>query len=275
MTLRTRYDQIVFSGGGTRCFWHGGFMSVLGDFDALRPKRISAVSGGALSAASWISGRDEALVRIMGEAFDANASNLDPQSSNYTPHQEIYREVVSRTMTERAVRAVADGPAFQVLLGRPPAMLPPRAGAALAIALYEADQQVRSSPHLRLSEAAGVKGERVDARQAARDGRLVDLICAAATIPPVFDIPEWDGGPVIDGGTVEKAPLPDPDKGTTLLLLTRQYRNLPEIDGRTYIQPSEPVDADKIDFTEREKIKTTWAQGERDARLWLQGAGSD
>ena len=272
-SLPVRYDQIVFSGGGTRCFWHGGFMSVVGSYEDMAPERICAVSGGALSGAAWISGRDEPLRRIMGRAFDRNASNVDPSSDNFTPHQEIYRDVVDETLDDASIEAIADGPAFQILLGRPPAGLPARAGAALAIALYETDQQVRSTPHLRLPDAAGIEGVRVDARQAARDGRLVDLICAAATIPPVFDIPQWEGAPVIDGGTVDKAPLPDPDEGSTLLLLTRIYRNLPEIDGRTYIQPSEAVDADKIDFTERWKIDETWKQGEEDAKAWLGSAG--
>ena len=271
--LPVRYDQIVFSGGGTRCFWHGGFMSVVGSFQDMRPERMSAVSGGALSGATWISGRDEKLREVMGQAFDRNVSNVDPSSDNFTPHQEIYRDVVSETLDSEAIEAIADGPLFQVLLGRPPKGLPARAGSALAIALYEADQTTRSTPHLRLPKATGVRGTHVDARQAARDGKLVDLICAAATIPPVFDIPQWEGEPVIDGGTVDKAPLPEPDEGSTLLLLTRLYRNLPEVAGRTYIQPSEPVDADKIDFTDRSKIEETWKQGEEDAKAWLASVG--
>lgn len=263
------YDQIVFSGGGTRCFWHGGFMAVVGRHHRLRPARIAGVSGGALSASTWIADRERELMEVMGEAFDRNDSNVDVGSNNLTPHQELYREVVDTVLDQEAREAIANGPAFQIALGHPPPYLGHRAGAALAIALYETDQKVRSTPHLQLSEAAGVTLEMVDARAAAKDGKLVDLVCAAATIPPVFDIPVYEGRRVIDGGTADKAPLPQPDEGTTLLLLTRQYRNLPEIEGRTYVQPSKPVEADKIDFTERSKIEETWAQGERDAEAWL------
>ena len=268
------YDQVVFSGGGTRCFWHGGFMEVLAKRGPLKPARISSVSGGALSAASWIADRERELMEIMGEAFDANGSNVDLAENNYTPHQEIYRQVVSDTLRREDIEAIADGPHFQVLLGHPPQNLPEKAGAALAVSLYELDQQVRSTPHLKLTEAAGIEGNLVDAKRAAREGRLIDLICAAATIPPVFDTPEWDGRTVVDGGTVDKAPVPDPDEGTTLLLLTRIYRNLPDIEGRTYLQPSEPVEADKIDFTDRSKIEETWALGRRDAEAWLDGRTS-
>ena len=267
------FDQLVFSGGGTRCFWHGGFMKVAEPHLDLRPKRISSVSGGALSSATWIADREETLKRVMGEAFDRNESNVDLSSDNATPHQEIYRQVVSDTLDDEAIEAVSDGPAFQVALGRPPSYLPARVGAALAISLYELDQNVRSTPHMRLSKAAGIEMDLIDARQAARAGKLVDLICAAATIPPVFDIPVWEDRQVIDAGTVDKAPLPDPDEGPTLVLLTRKYRNLPQSERRLYIEPSEPVEADKIDFTDRSKIESTWKQGEEDAEAWLAERG--
>ena len=269
--MRLNYAQVVFSGGGTRCFWHGGFMAVLEKEAPVRPERISSVSGGALSAAVWIADRERELLDIMGAAFDRNASNVDPASENFTPHQEIYRDVVREALPPKAIEAVANGPAFQVSLAYPPPALPLRVGAAMGVSLYELDQGVRSSPHLRLTEAAGMENRLIDARQAARDGRLVDLVCAAATIPPVFDIPEWDGERVVDGGTVDKAPMPEPNEGETLILLTKQFRNLPEVEGRTYVQPSAPVEADKIDFTERSKIEETWALGERDAKAWLAG----
>ena len=265
-----RFDQIVFSGGGTRCFWHGGFLSVAGGIEAMRPARISGVSGGALSAAAWISGHDDRCREVMRDAFVRNHSNIDPASDNLTPHQELYRQVVSDTLAGDAIDAIAQGPAFQVTLGCPPKGLPPRAGAALAITLYELDHAVRSSPHIRFSHVCGLRPLRVDARKAARGGKLIDLICAAATIPPVFDIPVWEGQPVIDGGTTDKAPMPHPDKGETLLLLTRRYRNLPRIAGRTYVQPSRTVEADKIDFTDPHKIDATWKQGVGDGEQWLE-----
>ncbi|GAA3970610.1 patatin-like phospholipase family protein [Allohahella marinimesophila] len=189
------FEQLVFSGGGIRCFWHGGFLAAAGDALALKPERISTVSGGALSAAAWIANRERALLDAMVNAFANN--------------------------------------------------------------------------DLRWTHSIGLEGKRVDMRQAARDGKLIDLICAAATIPPVFDVPEWNGLRVLDGGIFDKAPLPKPDIGNTLLLLTSRYRNLPRIDRRTYIQPSEEVAADKIDFSDKLKVEDTWAQGERDGKAWV------
>ena len=264
-----QYDQVVFSGGGIRCFWHGGFLGEVGGFEDLRPARISSASGGALSAASWIGGREEHLLAAMHEAFEQNDSNIAAGKSNFTPHQELYRIVVDVTLDAEAIERVAHGPEYEVALSVPPQGLPPHLAAVVYGVLYKLDQAVRHTPHLRLPKAAGLKELRVDARAAAREGKLVDLICAAATIPPVFDVPRWDDCRVLDGGMLDKAPLPTDSHGETLVLMTSRYEDLPQVDGHTYVQPSEAVAADKIDFTDASKVTRTWEQGSRDGKAWL------
>jgi predicted patatin/cPLA2 family phospholipase len=49
-----RFEQLVLSGGGTRCFWHGGFAGVVVLAIRLASKPIAAVSGGALSACAFV-----------------------------------------------------------------------------------------------------------------------------------------------------------------------------------------------------------------------------
>ncbi|RIV89302.1 patatin-like phospholipase family protein [Aurantiacibacter zhengii] len=269
------YDQVVFSGGGIRCFWHGGFLSKVGDFERLRPERISSVSGGALSAACWIAGREDDLLAVMEEAFSVNDSNVAAGKSNFTPHQEIYREVVDVTLDREAIERVADGPEYEVALSVPPEQFTPHLSAIFYGLIYKLDQSVRSTPHLVWPRAAGLEEVRVDGRQAARDGKLVDLICAAATIPPVFDVPQWQDCRVLDGGMLDKAPLPLESEGETLVLLTSRYRHCPEEPGRTYVMPSCEVAADKIDFSDASKVTRTWDQGVCDGTAWLakQSAG--
>lgn len=48
------FDQIVFAGDGTSCFWQGGFLDEVRRPVSLKPARISSVSGGALAAACFI-----------------------------------------------------------------------------------------------------------------------------------------------------------------------------------------------------------------------------
>ena len=268
-----RFEQLVFSGGGTRCFWHGGFLEVAGEPLGLAPKRIAAVSGGALSACCHVSGRDRKLLEVMGSTFARQDSNIAEApltgEKGLTPHQELYRQVVEETLDQAARDAVADGPPLQIQLARPPKRLPLEAGAFLALLLYEIDQKARATPHMALPVTIGTEAFLVDARQAARDGKLIDLICAAAVIPPVFDLPTWEGDRVMDAGTCDNAPMPDPDEGHTLILLTRKYRNAPDRPDRLYVAPSDETPADKIDFTDREKIERTWRLGREDAKAFL------
>lgn len=269
-------EQIVFSGGGLRCFWQGGFMEVVCDARPIAPKRVTGVSGGALAGAAFLSGCSRRLLDTMCEVFETKGSNLDlfhEGENGVTPHQTLYCEVVESVIDAEAAARVADGPAYQIQIAHPPHReVPALSGTAMALA-YEAELKIVGSPHFDWAEKMGLTRTLVDANKAARDGRLAELVCAAAVIPPVFEPPEWDGRPVIDGGMADQAPMPDPDHGDTLVLLTRPYNRLPDVAGRTYVMPSEETEADKIDFTDPGKLRDTWAQGEKDARRWLDRLG--
>ncbi len=265
-------QQIVFSGGGLRCFWQGGLMTRLEQARSFAPARVTGVSGGALAAAAWIAGVERRLLDTMCAAFEKRDHNLDlfaADEHGITPHQRLYCRVVDEVLDKDAARKVAEGPGLQILIAHPPETGMPRlTGTALAAA-YEMELHSVGSPHFDWAEKMGLSAKLVDANQAARDGKLVDLVSAAAVIPPVFEPPLWDGRPVVDGGMADQAPMPDPDEGETMVLLTRAYSRLPEIENRTYLWPSKETPADKIDFTDPQKLRDTWALGERDAAAFL------
>ena len=265
-------EQMVFSGGGLRCFWQGGFLSVVAPALTRQPDRVAGVSGGALAGAAFLSGTEERLLERMCAAFEAVDSNLallDPDEDGITPHQKLYCDVVDDVIDAEAARRIAEGPSFQILIAHPPDTgLPTLTGMALAAA-YEAELHTKNAPHFSWAEKLGLEAHLVDANEAARDGKLVDLICAAAVIPPVFEPPLWEGKRVVDGGMADQAPLPEPDRGETLILLTREYDRVPEVEGRHYVAPSAETPADKIDFTDPAKLRRTWDQGAADGRRWL------
>ena len=267
-----QFEQMVFGGGGTRCFWQGGFLNVVRDRLRSEPLRVCGVSGGALAAAAYISRRGHQLLESMCEAFAAEDHNVTwhdlVDDSGITPHQRVFRAMVTDVIGAHAMAAVADGPAFQVLLAVP-RWGSSRAATLLPTMLYELDLHLRSTPHLRWAEACGLKSVLVDAREVARQGRLADLICAAAAVPPFFDPPRWDGNPVVDAGMIDQAPSPCPDQGTTLILLTRRYRRVPNSPDRIYVRPSRETPADKLDFTDPLKLRRTWQLGESDGEKML------
>lgn len=275
----TVFDQLIFSGGGTRCMWQGGFMEVLRHEIPINPARVTGVSGGACSACGFITHRGTFVRDVFIEKFekyDRNVPLHEPfdDGDGYSPHQRIYREVITACFGDpEAIEAIAKGPQFEVLIARPPDRTWPKLSGATMTLLYEADSTVRSNPHLTWPQAAGLKGEMVDARAAARDGHVLDLICAAATIPPAFEPPLWDGKPAVDAGMVDQAPLPSGNSGRSLVLLTKAFNHIPEEDGVIFVQPSEEVPADKIDFTDPQKLRDTWALGEEDARNFLRNIG--
>ena len=267
------WRQIVFSGGGTRCFWHGGFLEVLQNRSPLSPERVIGVSGGALSASAFLAGRERDLLDIMSDAFRAEDSNVTwhdmDEDEGRTPHQRVYREVVTEMLSNAALDRIADGPVFQIFLAHPPSERAPElTGTAMTLA-YEAELHLKGSPHFTWPAGLGVTSTRVDARAAARDGRLAELVVAAATIPPVFRLPIWDDRHVIDGGMADQAPMPEPDIGPTLILLTRDYPDMPDAPDRDYVWPSEETPADKIDFTDPEKLAETWQLGNRDGAQFV------
>lgn len=74
---------------------------------------------------------------------------------------------------------------------------------------------------------------------------------------------------VFDGGMVDKAPMPEPGEGRTLVLPTKRFQALPEDeDGRiTFVQPeSDILPGRKLDFTDPDLVSEAWNQGRDDGR---------
>jgi predicted acylesterase/phospholipase RssA len=279
---RAPYAQLVFSGGGLRCFWHGGWMEAVEARRTFAPERVTGSSGGALSAAAWLANREGHLFDRFTRALRRTDWNVTLDDMNgddgRSPHQRVYEAIVEDVIDDAAQARIADGPVFQISVST----TGEGAGATLraigAGTIYQLEQMVAPTPRPRLSASAGVEQRIVDARRAARDRRLPDLIRMAATVPPAFRAEAWDGPdteggePIYDGGMVDKAPLPEPDAGQTLVLLTKRFRALPDDDPNRihYVQPSETVlSGSKLDFTDPGLLREAWDQGHRDGEAWL------
>jgi predicted acylesterase/phospholipase RssA len=240
------YAQIVFSGGGLRCFWHGGWMEAVERAASFAPERVTGVSGGALSASAWLADREEFLFERFSRAvrntdWNVSLSDLDDEDGR-SPHQRVYEAIVEDVIDAAAQARIAEGPGFQINVSTTGEGAGATLRALAAGTIYQIEQIVAPTPRPRLSATAGVEQRLIDARRAARDGVLPDLIRMAATVPPAFRPDHWDGEPIYDGGMVDKAPLPAPDRGRTLVLLTKRFKTLPnDQDHVDYVMPSLPV----------------------------------
>ena len=79
-------------------------------------------------------------------------------------------------------------------------------------------------------------------------------------------ITQVNGAPAFDGGLVDNVPvLPlepiEAAGGRTLVLLTRNYRRLPEVPGRTYVQPSRRIDVKQFDLRNPGGIRAAYELG--------------
>ncbi|RED13108.1 patatin-like phospholipase family protein [Pontivivens insulae] len=273
--LERRYDDLVFCGGGTRCVWQGGFLSVFAPWiDPLR--RINTVSAGTISALGYVSDQAQGLRDLMCDVFDEIAKGPGNVSLRrklsggpFFIYESAYAEMVRRLMSAAgALDAVADGPEWTVHVTRRP-----RVGSYAAMVAYALDLRWNDTPHVTWPRHLGARSVAVDMRAAARSGleAVVELTVAAGSTPPSFAQHYHEGIPVIDGGLVDNAACP-PD-GHPLVLLTRPYAGCADRGDRTYVRPSRPIAVNKMDFTNAEAIRGVWLQGEQDARIFLEQHG--
>jgi hypothetical protein len=75
---------------------------------------------------------------------------------------------------------------------------------------------------------------------------------------PAFDGGLFDGVPVAPLDAVEAA------GGRSLVLLTRLYKHIPQVKGRTYVQPSRRIAVKQFDLTNPDGIRDAYELGLKD-----------
>ena len=124
------YDHLVMQGGGVRCLWQAGFLSVVASHWHRHPARILAVSAGGAIACAFAAGRLEAGVEAFKDAVRRNTKNYYPSHllsrKRVFPHDGMYRSVLATVLTDAGMDALQTGPDVEVLLCRPPGISRPR-----------------------------------------------------------------------------------------------------------------------------------------------------
>jgi predicted acylesterase/phospholipase RssA len=84
----------------------------------------------------------------------------------------------------------------------------------------------------------------------------------------------WKGRYVLDGGVVDNVPVCalDHEPGETLVMLTRRYPALPDLHGRTYVQPSEKIAVSAWDYTSADGLQFAYDLGRRDGEAFVRRA---
>jgi predicted acylesterase/phospholipase RssA len=271
------FDAIVFSGGGSRCFWQAGFYDELTTRGHIAPKQVAAVSAGSAMACLAIVGRIRAGLDHFVAATAANRRNFYPRrllsrDRPAFPHFEMYREAILTVIDDEAFAALKRGPDLHLLIARPPWWLGARTGALLALAAYSFERRAVDPIHPKLCRRLGFRPLVVRAQSCATPEELAELILHSSCTPPFTPLFERNGKPILDGGAVDPVPILALERSPerTLVLLTRHHpaHRIPKTAGAVYVQPSRPIAITKWDYANPAGLRQAFDLGRRDAEAF-------
>lgn len=264
------FDQVVFSGGGNRCFWQAGFWSALAPALKRPPAAVSAVSAGAAIACVLFAGTFESGFEDHKRAVQRNPYNLYVRNllkaKPVFPHGAMYRSAILGSINSAALARLHQGPDITIVVARPPRWASRRL--AMVLGAVSAGVDAWNAHHLDAAAALNLGFEplHVSVHDCRTPEELADVIVASSCVPPLTPLMHQQGIPLLDGGLVGTVPRnpAHASKGHTLVLLTRQFKCLPDIPCTTYVQPSRPVPVGTWDYTDNIALQAAFELGQSD-----------
>lgn len=270
------FENVVFAGGGNRCFWQAGFWLTIRNYLDSEPKHIASVSAGSAISCALFSGNFEAVYENTLKVMSQNKKNRYWQNifSNEPihPHNKLYRYIIETSINEEGLKALHQGPKNHVLVAHLPSWLGPKSSTLVGISAYQLEKKLFHPIHPKFGRALGFKSEFIDVQSCKTIPELCNLIISSSCTPPFTPIMYQSGKAVLDGGMIDNIPVHGVSNylGNTLVLCSRPYKNLPKTkDGRVYVAPSRAVAVSSWDYTNPEAIKNTFKQGKEDALAFI------
>ena len=273
------FENVVFAGGGNRCFWQAGFWSIAAPAFDLKPARVASVSAGAAIACALFSGTFEQGFADYKQAIADNERNLYLlnllRRQPVFPHGRLYRNAILGSIDGQALARLHGGPEIHILVSCPPPWATERAALLLGALAVGLDAFNRDVMHVTMGRRFGFRPLYVSVRECANTADLADLIIGSSCVPPLTPQARRNGTVMFDGGLVSNVPTDGValDKGQTLVLLTRQFGSLPAIAGHTFEQPSQPIPVRVWDYTDEAALQATFDLGRRDGGRFCECRG--
>ena len=276
------FDAVAFAGGGNRCYWQGGFWEAAAPLLGLDPSMVVGVSAGAWSACYSLLGLGRTVNEMVAEGCSQGRRNFEwrawRREGSPWPVSLMYRSLIEAIIDEAALERLKKGPEILIGLARQPRRLPLAVAIPLGIATYQIEKKLRSPVHPRGGRALGFIPEFVRVKDLASPAEITAALMASASVPPFMPVGRIGGMAALDGGLVDNVPteplLPvEAQGGRTLVILSRRYRAIPEVKGRAYIQPSEPVPIGQFDITDPGGIRRAYEMGLKDGEGFARRVG--
>ena len=277
------FDAISFAGGGNRCYWQGGFFEALSERFELAPQLTVGASAGAFAGIYSLLGVGRRVREQVLASCGPHRRNFDfpawRRGEQLCPVGPLYRALILDVLDAAALRALKRKTDFQIAVTRLPRGLPPLIGAALGIGAYQLEKRLLHPVHPRFGRKLGLRQEFIALRDLATPDALADVLIASSCVPPFMPVLQIGDAAAFDGGLVDNVPVTplvpvEAAGGRTLVLLTRVYRRVPEIAGRTYVQPSERIGVRQFDLTNPDGIRQAYELGRADGAAFARSRGN-
>jgi predicted acylesterase/phospholipase RssA len=279
------FDQVVFAGGGNRCWWQAGWWDTVAPELQLRPRVIAAISAGAATACMVYAHDSHQTMDYYREVLSNNRRNAYwgnlLRNERVFPHYGIYRTALLTIFGDGRLSYLQQAPEIRIGVAHIPHWSGPRLAVAAGLLAYNIDKHVLKTLHPRLGRKLGFRPEFVRAQDCASPEQLADLLLQSASTPPFTPVLRRAGRPVLDGGLVDNVPVDalDTAPGNVLVLVTRLYprprrfvqEHVFEQGGqrRLYLQPSERVPISSWDYTRPDAMTHAYELGRRDGETFL------
>jgi predicted acylesterase/phospholipase RssA len=278
------FENVIFAGGGSRCVWQLGFWTGANEAGLGLDEKVTYVAstsaGCAMATAALLGRAEQALDRFRGLTAEnprnVHWQNLKPGSGRpLLPHMAMYRQAMEDLLIANDLQVLKQR-TLEFLIARRPAHLPGPLGPLVGFSIYGLEKRITGRVHPRWSRRLGFEPVVANAGEADNVQDLIDMILAASCVPPVLPSPPFRDRQVLDGGMIDNVPafMADDRSGETLVLLSKRYsRALPEVPGRTYVQPSAPIGLDKFDYADPDGLQEVFALGAADGRAFAREDG--
>jgi hypothetical protein len=243
---------------------------------------VVAASAGAFAASYSLLGIGERVRKIVLDGCGDHLKNFDLRAwrrgEPLCPVGPMYHELLQTTIDDAALAQLNMLTDLHVAVSRLPRWLSPVAGAALGIAAYQLEKKLLHPVHPRFGRKLGYRSEFVRVRDMNEAPLLHAALLASSGVPPFMPVTLVGGQPAFDGGLVDNVPVEPLEEieaagGRTLVLLTRVYKHIPAIAGRTYTQPSEKIGVSQFDITNPAGIRAAFELGLKDGAAFAASLG--
>lgn len=176
------FENIVFSGGGNRCFWQAGFWSVAAPVLELKPSRVFSVSAGLAIACALFAGTFELGFAEFRQAIARNGHNIYLsnllQKKPVFPHGNIYRNAILGSIDGPALTRLHNGPEIFILISYPPNWASGPVALLLVFLAAGLDACNSKAIHSSAGTRIGFKPLYLSVRECNTPDELADLIIA-------------------------------------------------------------------------------------------------